>query len=156
MASVRRDYYEVLEVERTASHQEIKKSYRRLAMQYHPDRNSAPDAEERFKEVTEAYEVLRDAGRRAHYDRYGTAEPRTAGFGGVHHVDLAEALEIFMRDFGGFGGLEGLFGGGRARGETRRGQDIRVSARLTLAEVATGVKRNIRLKTLEACGRCGG
>lgn len=149
------DLYRLLGVARDASEADIKKAYRRLAMQYHPDRNPAADAEARFKEVTEAYEVLRDPARRAHYDRFGTAGGRAGGFP-EGHVDLAEALEIFMRDFGGFGGLEGLFGGGRARGESRRGQDIRVSARLTLAEVASGVKRNIRLKTLQACGTCGG
>jgi molecular chaperone DnaJ len=149
------DLYAQLGVPRDASEADIKKAYRRLAMQYHPDRNSAPDAEARFKEVTEAYEVLRDPARRAHYDRFGTAGARPGGYAG-EHVDLAEALEIFMRDFGGFSGLEGLFGGARPRGDSRRGQDIRVSARLTLAEVASGVKRNIRLKTLEACGTCGG
>lgn len=149
------DLYGLLGVPRNASEAEIKKAYRGLAMQYHPDRNPAPDAEARFKEVTEAYEVLRDPARRAQYDRFGTTGARTGAFADGH-VDLAEALEIFMRDFGGFGGLEGLFGGGRSRGENRRGQDIRVSARLTLAEVATGVRRNIRLKTLQACDTCGG
>jgi molecular chaperone DnaJ len=150
------DLYQLLGVPRGASEAEVKKAYRRLAMQYHPDRNSAPDAEARFKEITEAYEVLRDPERRTSYDRYGSTGPRTGPFADGH-VDLAEALEIFMRDFGSFGGLEGLFGGGtRNRPDTRRGQDIRVNARLTLAEVTTGVKRNIRLKTLERCSTCDG
>ena len=149
------DLYALLGVPRNAPEAEIKKAYRRLAMQYHPDRNPAPEAEARFKEVTEAYEVLREPARRAQYDRFGTTGTR-AGPSADGHVDLAEALEIFMRDFGGFGGLEGLFGGTRARGDSRRGQDIRVSARLTLGEVAAGVTRNIRLKTLQACATCAG
>ena len=104
------DYYAILEVERTASDDDIKKSYRKLAMKYHPDRNGgSKEAEERFKEITEAYDVLRDAQKRAAYDRYGEAGLR-GGAGGFHHVDLSEALGIFMRDFGGFGGLGDQFG----------------------------------------------
>src|SRR3954471_14921747 len=104
------DFYGVLGVERGASDDDIKKSYRKLAMTYHPDRNNgSKEAEERFKEITEAYDVLRDAQKRAAYDRYGEAGLR-GGSGGFHHVDLSEALGIFMRDFGGFGGLEDLFG----------------------------------------------
>jgi molecular chaperone DnaJ len=128
-------------------------------MDYHPDRNPAPDAEARFKEFTEAYEVLRDPQKRAAYDRYGTAGLNGAGAGqGFHHVDLAEALSIFMRDFGGMGGLESMFGGGarRAPGDGRRGQDLRVTARLTLEEVARGAKKTVKLKTLERCGNCAG
>ena len=152
------EFYELLGVARTATEAEIKKAYRKLAMEYHPDRNSSPDAEARFKEITEAYEVLRDPQKRAAYDRYGKAG--VAGGGrdgfGYHHVDLSEALEIFMRDFGGLGGLESIFGGARAQAESRRGQDIRVTVRLTLTEVATGVKRNVRLKTLDRCEHCAG
>src|SRR6476469_638740 len=108
------DFYEVLGVARTASDDEIKKSYRKLAMTYHPDRNNgAKEAEERFKEITEAYYVLRDPQKRAAYDRYGEAGLRGGGGGGFHHVDLSEALGIFMRDFGNFPGLDELFGGGR-------------------------------------------
>src|ERR687892_555734 len=112
------EYYSVLGVERGASDDDIKKAYRRLAMQYHPDRNGgSKDAEEKFKEVTEAYDVLRDPQKRAAYDRYGEAGLRGAGAGGFHHVDLSEALGIFMRDFGGsFGGFDDLFGGGRGTG----------------------------------------
>ncbi len=153
-----RDYYAVLGLNRDASEAEIKKAYRKLAMEYHPDRNSSPDAEARFKEITEAYEVLRDPQKRAAYDRYGKAGVAGGGSGGFgyHHVDLSEALEIFMRDFGGLGGLESIFGGARAQAESRRGQDIRVTVRLTLTEVATGVKRNVRLKTLDRCEHCAG
>ena len=97
-------------------------------MEYHPDRNPSPEAEAKFKEITEAYEVLRDPQKRAAYDRYGKAGLGGAGGGfGFHHVDLSEALNIFMRDFGGMGGLESLFGGGRARQDARRGQDVRVT-----------------------------
>ncbi|HEY8106001.1 MAG TPA: molecular chaperone DnaJ [Gemmatimonadales bacterium] len=151
------EFYELLGVTRTATEAEIKKAYRKLAMDYHPDRNPSPDAEGKFKEITEAYEVLRDPQKRAAYDRYGRAGVAGgAGGFGFHHVDLSEALEIFMRDFGGLGGLESLFGGGRAQAESRRGQDIRVTVRLTLEDVATGVKKSVRLKTLDRCENCGG
>ncbi len=150
------DFYRLLGVERGADEDEIKKAYRRLAMQYHPDRNPEPDAEARFKQFTEAYEVLRDPQKRAMYDRYGKAGlgGAAAGAQGFHHVNLAEALEIFMRDFGGF---ESLFGGGsRSQRETRRGQDIKVSVRLTLAEVAHGASKKLKLKTMDSCHACDG
>jgi molecular chaperone DnaJ len=150
------EFYALLGVTREATEADIKKAYRKLAMEYHPDRNSAPEAEARFKEITEAYEVLRDPQKRAAYDRYGKAGVAGgAGAGGFHHVDLSEALNIFMRDFGGMGGFESIFGG-RARPDTRRGQDVRVTVKLSLAEVATGVKKNLKLKTLDRCGTCSG
>jgi molecular chaperone DnaJ len=150
------DFYTLLGVPREASEADVKKAYRKLAMDFHPDRNGAPEAEARFKEITEAYEVLRDPPKRAAYDRYGKAGvDGNAGAYGFHHVDLAEALNIFMRDFGGF---ESMFGGGerRAPGEGRRGQDIRVTVKLSLAEVARGVKKTVKLKTMERCGNCEG
>jgi molecular chaperone DnaJ len=149
------EFYRLLGVPREASEAEIKKAYRKLAMEYHPDRNREPGAEEKFKEITEAYQVLCDPQKRALYDRYGKAGVERGG-GGFHHVDLSEALNIFMRDFGGFGGFESFFGGGRGNEDTRRGQDIRVTVKLTLAEVATGVKRTLKLKTLERCNHCEG
>ena len=149
------EYYRLLGVSRDAPEADIKKAYRKLAMEYHPDRNREHGAEEKFKEITEAYQVLSDPQKRSLYDRYGKAGVERGG-GGFHHVDLSEALNIFMRDFGGFGGFESFFGGGRGKEDNRRGQDIRVTVKLTLAEVATGVKRTIKLKTLERCGHCEG
>jgi molecular chaperone DnaJ len=150
------DFYGLLGVSREASEAEIKKAYRKLAMEYHPDRNSSPDAEARFKEITEAYEVLKDPQKRSAYDRYGKAGLGGGGFG-FHHVDLGEALNIFMRDFGGMGGFESVFGGGRrSRGDDRRGQDVKVTVRLTLSDIAVGVKKNVKLKSLERCSNCQG
>src|SRR5437667_7210250 len=123
------DYYSTLGVDRGAGDDEIKRAYRKLAMTYHPDRNNGSlEAEEKFKSITEAYDVLRDPQKRAAYDRYGEAGLR-GGAGGFHHVDLSEALSIFMRDFGGFGGFEDLFG--RAQGDggggPRNGADVKVA-----------------------------
>jgi molecular chaperone DnaJ len=155
-----RDYYDVLGVQRGADEAEIKKAYRRLAMEYHPDRNNGDKAaEERFKEVSEAYDVLRDPEKRAAYDRFGSAGVRGAPGGGFgfHHFDLSEALSMFMRDFGGMGGLEALFGGpSRTSGARRRGPDVQVTLRVTLDEVATGTSRQVKLKTLDGCPKCGG
>jgi molecular chaperone DnaJ len=149
------DFYQILGVERSASDDELKKAYRKLAMKYHPDRNDgSKEAEERFKAITEAYDVLRDPQKRAAYDRYGEAGLRGGG-GGFHHVDLSEALNIFMRDFGGFSGFEEMFGG-RARGGPRGGADVKVTVRLTLADVATGVEKSFTLKLLDPCDRCDG
>ena len=147
------EFYALLGVARNADDGEIKKAYRRLAMEYHPDRNRSADAEARFKEITEAYEVLRDPQRRASYDRYGRAGVNGTSNGfNYHHVDLSEALNIFMRDFGGLGGFESLFGGDRRGVDSRRGQDVKVAVRLTLEEVATGAKKALKLKLLDRCG----
>lgn len=149
------DFYEVLGIARGASDDEVKKAYRKMAMQYHPDRNNgSKEAEERFKLVSEAYDVLRDPNKRAVYDRYGEAGLRGGGGGaGFHHVDLSEALSIFMRDFGGFGGFEEMLG--RRGGPTSRtGADVKVTVELTLLESATGVERAIPLKLLDPCDRC--
>jgi molecular chaperone DnaJ len=151
------DFYSVLSVERTASDDEIKKAYRKLAMTFHPDRNGgSKEAEEKFKSITEAYDVLRDPQKRATYDRYGEAGLRGGGGGGFHHVDLSEALGIFMRDFGGFGGLEEMLGGRGQSGAARAGADVKIHLALTLGEVATGVEKEIKLKVLDPCDRCAG
>jgi len=155
-----RDYYDVLGISRDAGEADIKKAYRRLAMEYHPDRNNGDKvAEEKFKEVTEAYDVLRDPAKRAQYDRFGVAGLRGAageGFG-FHPFDLSEALSVFMRDFGDMSGLESLFGGGeRARRVRRKGPDVQVTLKVTLDEVATGATRTVKLRTLDRCPKCEG
>jgi molecular chaperone DnaJ len=152
------DFYETLGVPRTASDDEIKKAYRKLAMTYHPDRNNGSrDAEAKFKEITEAYDALRDSTKRAMYDRYGEAGLR-GGAGGFHHVDLAEALNIFMRDLGGMTGFGDLFGGGRSGGQSgpRTGSDIRIALPLLLADVETGVEKTVTVKLLVSCDQCEG
>lgn len=155
-----RDPYDVLGVGRDAADTDIKKAYRRLAMEHHPDRNNGDkEAEELFKEATEAYELLRNPETRARYDRFGWSGIKGSGgfgAGGFHPFDLSEALNVFMNDFG---GLEGIFGGGggrRSRRDRRRGQDVRISLRLTLEDVAKGAKRKVKLRTLEACEACEG
>jgi molecular chaperone DnaJ len=149
------DYYEVLGVSRDASEEEIKQAYRRLATRWHPDRNNgSKEAEEKFKAITEAYDVLRDPNKRAAYDRYGEAGLR--GGSEFHHVDLSEALNIFMRDFGGFPGFADLFGGTRRQSGPRSGQDLKVTIELDLAEVATGVEKTLQIKILDPCDKCGG
>ena len=154
------DFYETLGVSRDATVDEVKKAYRKLAMEYHPDRNKgAKAAEEKFKEVSEAYDVLTDPQKRQIYDQYGMAGLKggAGGYGGFHAFDLSEALSMFMRDFGGMGGFDSFFGGGqRERRSRRRGQDIKVSLDLSLEDVAHGTNRKIKLKTLHACGNCGG
>lgn len=150
------DFYHTLGVPRHASDDEIKRAYRKLAMTYHPDRNSGSrEAEERFKEITEAYDVLRDPAKRSTYDRFGEAGLR-GGSGGFHHVDLSEALNIFMRDLGGFAGFGDLFGAGGGGSGPRTGSDIRITLPLRLAEVATGVEKTVTAKLLVNCDRCDG
>jgi molecular chaperone DnaJ len=154
----RDDFYAVLGVAREATEVEIKKAYRRLAMEHHPDRTGGDKtSEERFKQITEAYEVLRDPEKRAAYDRYGVAGSRAGGGFSYAHFDLSEALNVFMRDFGNLGGFDAFFGGGqRPQRERRRGQDLKVTLKLTLDEVATGTTKTVKVRTLEACATCGG
>lgn len=155
-----RDYYQVLGVPRDANGEEIKKAYRKLAMRFHPDRSDEPRAEERFKEVTEAYEVLRDAEKRRLYDRYGEAGLRrgagaAGGFGDFAGFGFADAFEVFMREFGG-GGFGDLFGRrGRPRGP-RRGSGIRLGLSVGLEEAAAGTERTLKMRVLDACDRCDG
>jgi molecular chaperone DnaJ len=156
----KRDYYEVLGVERNASEEEIKKAYRKLALKYHPDKNKGdPAAEEKFKEVGEAYSVLSDSTKRAQYDRYGHAAPTgmgqdfRGGFGG--DFDPFELFRNVMGDAFGFGDF---FGGGRrdTRSGRQKGSDLQITLRLTLEEVATGVTKKIRVKKLKTCQTCKG
>ena len=151
------DYYALLDVSREATAEEIKKAYRKKALEFHPDRNQgSKEAEEQFKLVTEAYEVLRDPEKRGRYDRYGAEGLKGArgGAGGFSGFDFADAVEVFMRDFGGF---EDLFGRGARRGpRTTSGQTIRIRLPLTLAEVATGVTKRIKVSVLDPCELCGG
>lgn len=158
----KRDYYEVLGVGRDASTDEIKKAYRKLALKYHPDKNPGDrSAEEKFKEATEAYEVLRDAEKRSRYDQFGHAGMSGAGqqYGFQGGFDISDALRAFMRDFGGLG-FEDFFGGmggGRRRGRrVLRGSDLKITLDLTLREVAEGVTKKIKVKRLVPCERCGG
>ncbi len=152
----KKDYYEVLGVPKEASEKEIKSAYRKLAMKYHPDRSDASDAEERFKEISEAYAVLSDADKRKKYDQFGHAGINSQYsqedlFRGVNFEDL-------LRGFG-FGGGESIFdmffGGGRGRGPSR-GRDLRYDVNLTLEQVATGLETTIEVPRTEKCPTCGG
>ncbi len=159
----KRDYYEVLGVDRSATAEQIKKSYRKLALQYHPDRNPGDStAEEKFKEATEAYEVLRDPERRGLYDQYGHAgmsgRAGPQGHGPGMEFDLSDALRAFMRDFGSFG-FGDLFGGAErasSRGRQRKGRDLQVRLTLTLEEIFSGVEKQIKVNSQVACNVCGG
>ena len=156
------DYYQLLGVSNGASSDEIKKAYRKLALKYHPDRNpDSKENEDRFKQVTEAYEILRDSEKRSIYDQYGEQGLKrgVGGAGGFGGFDFSDALEVFMRDFGGFGGIEDLFGGRQQRGGSRaapQGQAIKVRVRVSLPEVATGVVKTLKVAILDTCERCSG
>jgi len=151
----KKDYYEVLGVNRDASEDDIKKAYRKLAMKYHPDRNpDNPKAEEQFKEAKEAYEMLSDAAKRAAYDQYGHAgvDPAAAagagGFrGDAHFGDFSEAFGDIFSD---------IFGGGRQRSNVYRGADLRYNLEITLEQAARGTETRIRIPTMEECATCHG
>ena len=154
----KRDYYEVLSVSRTASEEEVKRSYRKLAVKYHPDKNpDDPHAEEKFKELGEAYDVLMDADKRAAYDRFGHAA-FTQGMGragGFH-----DPFDIFREVFSGAGGgiFESFFGGGATadREGRQRGSDLRYDMQITLEEAAFGVDKEIEVRKLDTCAKCAG
>ena len=157
----KRDYYQVLEVSREVSFEEIKKSYRKLAVKHHPDKNPGDHAaEEKFKELGEAYEVLSDPQKRAAYDQHGHAafDPRQrarGGFGGGFH----DPAEIFRDVFGGSGSIfENLFGGGRPAdpSEPQRGDDLRYDLEISLEEAALGCEKEISVTKLDKCETCGG
>lgn len=156
----KRDYYAVLGVEKGATQDEIKKAYRKKALQYHPDRNPGDkEAEEKFKEAAEAYEVLGDEQKRAQYDRYGSEGLRgNGGFSGAGGMSMEDIFSQFGDIFGGFGGFGGFsgFGGGGAAHSTYRGSDIRVRVPLTLEEIYSGVKKKLKIKKYVPCKACGG
>jgi molecular chaperone DnaJ len=151
----KRDYYEVLSVTRTASEQEIKSSYRKLAMQYHPDRNPGnKEAEEKFKECTEAYSVLMDAEKRARYDQFGHAGVNGGGgFQGFDPSNFADFNDIFGDIFSDFFGVN--VGGGR-RSRAQRGGDARADLTLTFEEAAFGKKTEVKVRRYESCEQCHG
>lgn len=163
MAS-RRDYYDILSVSRSASEGDIKSAYRRLALKYHPDKNPGDkSAEDKFKEATEAYEVLKNPDKRQAYDQFGHAGVgQGAGFGnfgGFSGFDVNDALRAFMRDFGGGSIFDELFGmaGGTGRGHHRnRGEDLRITLQLTFEEIARGIEKSVKIKRLIKCEDCDG
>lgn len=161
--STKRDYYEILGVSKGAAADEIKKSYRKVAMQFHPDRNPGDkEAEDKFKEAAEAYEVLSDADKKAKYDRYGHAAfgPGTGGFGGGSNMEdiFSQFGDIFGDDI--FGNFFNGAGGGRSRGGRRatgqRGSNLRIKLKLNYEEIAKGVSKNIKVKKYVGCTTCGG
>ncbi len=146
-----RDYYEVLGVQRGASADELKSAFRSLARQYHPDVNKAEDAEERFKEINEAYAVLSDPEKRAAYDRYGHAGLN--GMGGMPDFSTMDFSDIFEELFGfGMGGM----GSRRARNSPRRGADLNYTLSLTFEESVFGVEKEVEITRDEACSHCRG
>jgi molecular chaperone DnaJ len=160
------DYYELLGVEKNVSEEDLKKAYRKKAVQYHPDKNPGnKQAEEMFKKISEAYEALKDPEKRAAYDRYGhaafqqggAAGPRGPGGGGFH-----DPFDIFREVFGGAGGgggggiFEEMFGGGNGRDSGRDGADLRYDLEITLEEAARGVEKEISFRKLVECDRCHG
>jgi molecular chaperone DnaJ len=149
VATTQRDYYEILGVGRTADDAEIKRAFRRLARQLHPDVSEAPDAEERFREVAEAYEVLSKPETRELYDRYGHAGLRSGGFTPTH-FDFGTLSDLFAAFFG-----DDLFGVG-ARPRRARGADVAAQVEIELVEAAAGVKREVPFPVTIACATCGG
>lgn len=160
--SRKRDYYEILEVERSSSEEEIKRSYRKLAVKFHPDKNPGDhEAEERFKELGEAYDVLMEPQKRAAYDRYGHAAFQQGGMGaggGFH-----DPFDLFREVFGAGGGSGGIFdhffgggGGGSDSSGRQRGSDLRYDMQITLEEAAFGAEKEIEIRKLDACETCDG
>lgn len=160
----KRDYYDILGVSKGASEDELKKAYRKLAIKYHPDKNpDNPEAEDKFKEAAEAYEVLSNADKRAQYDRFGHDGMR-GGFGGAGGgMNMDDIFSQFGDIFGGGSPFESFFGGG-GRGRQRKGTNLRVKLKLTLNEIADGVEKKIKVKrlieadgvTFKTCPTCGG
>lgn len=152
----KRDYYEVLGITRTATEVEIKSAYRKLALQFHPDRNPGnPEAEEKFKECSEAYSVLSDSDKRAAYDRFGHAGVGGFGGGGAAGFETVDFSEIFGEMFG-FGDMFGGQGGRRGRSRAQRGSDLREDVTITFEEAAFGTERELKYRRRETCDDCHG
>jgi molecular chaperone DnaJ len=158
----KRDYYEILGVQKGASAEEIKKAYRKVAIQFHPDKNPGnKESEEKFKEAAEAYEVLSDSEKRAQYDRFGHRKPGGGGFG--HDMSMDDIFSQFGDIFGG-GPFESFFGGGQGRTRQRKGSNLRIKLKLTLDEIANGVEKKIKVHrltraegvTFKTCNTCQG
>jgi molecular chaperone DnaJ len=164
--STKRDFYEILGVAKTATPEEIKKAYRKVAIQFHPDKNQGnKEAEEKFKEAAEAYEVLSDAEKRAQYDKYGHSRPGQ-GYGG-HHMNMEDIFSQFGDIFGGGSPFESFFGGsggGRGGRRQRKGSNLRIKLKLNLEEIANGVEKKIKVNrlvraegvTFKTCSTCQG
>ena len=156
----KRDYYEVLGVSKSADATEIKKAYRKLAVKYHPDKNPGDkEAEEKFKEAAEAYDVLSNEEKRRRYDQFGHAGVGGAGQGGFGGgMSMDDIFSQFGDIFGSFGGFSGFggFGGGRSARRVNRGTNLRVKVKMNLQEIATGIEKKIKVKKYVACQHCNG
>jgi molecular chaperone DnaJ len=166
--STKRDYYEILGVAKTATPEEIKKAYRKVAIQFHPDKNQGnKEAEEKFKEAAEAYEVLSDQEKRAQYDRFGHSRPGSGGFSG-HNMNMEDIFSQFGDIFGGGGSpFDSFFGGGttsRGGKRQRKGSNLRIKLKMSLDEIANGVEKKIKVNrlvraegvTFKTCPTCQG
>ena len=156
----KRDYYEVLGVSKSADATEIKKAYRKLALKYHPDKNPGDkEAEDKFKEAAEAYDVLSNEEKRHRYDQFGYAGVGGAGQGGFGGgMSMDDIFSQFGDIFGSFGGFSGFggFGGGRGSRRVNRGTNLRVKVKMSLQEIATGIEKKIKVKKYVACQHCNG
>ena len=157
----KRDYYEVLGVQKNANEAELKKAYRKLALQYHPDKNpNNKDAEDKFKEAAEAYEILSDSNKRSRYDQYGHAGMKGGMGSGGYDMSMDDIFshfgDIFGDSFGGFGGFGRSRGGGRSQKRVYQGSNLRVKVKLNLQEVANGVEKKIKVNKEIQCSTCHG
>lgn len=165
--ATKRDYYDILGVGKTATAEEIKKAYRKVAIQFHPDKNPGnKEAEEKFKEAAEAYEVLSNPEKKAHYDRYGHSRSGAAGYGG-HDMNMEDIFSQFGDIFGGGSPFDSFFGGGgstRGGRRQRKGSNLRIKLKLSLDEIANGVEKKIKVNrmvhaegvTFKTCSHCQG